>query len=208
MRTVLAAAAQPSGGVEALGVPGGGESRGREAPKPGPGTRGLNDIAASVTSEPQDKARPRHEDARNGGSVEQGAHDPTAHCTTGDGNTTWELAQCLPNQRDITWMHMNAAGRRSRSHNGRDGAHNHDPNASAATLSRHGITDALTASVSCDGRTPSRSTGSPHPNREPHAAVRPQHQRISKYLGARWEKAVGLRVATRIAAAPRGCGRS
>lgn len=71
MRTVLAAAAQPSGGVEALGVPGGGESRGREAPKPGPGTRGLNDIAASVTSEPQDKARPRREDARNRG--ERGA---------------------------------------------------------------------------------------------------------------------------------------
>ena len=69
---------------------------------------------------------------------------------------------------------MNAAGRRSRSHNDQDGAHNHDPNASAATLTRHGITDALTASVSCDGRTPSRSTGSPHPNREPHAAVRPQ----------------------------------
>ena len=80
---------------------------------------------------------------------------------------------------------MNAAGCRSRSQNGRRGAHNHDPNASATALSRHGIADAFRDGGCSEVRLPSRDTGSPasaavrsltvsgsprspHPNREPH----------------------------------------
>ena len=65
----------------------------------------------------QQRVERRARSARPGGALHYWGRD----CST------WELAQCLPNRRSITRMRMNAAGRRSRSQNGRRSAHNHDP---------------------------------------------------------------------------------